>query len=108
MSSKQLKQITSVANLIAESKEYLKEIGQIKSGGLPFGIVIRISDPDGNESQTIIYELNKYILILPKGERQHARMYGNWEEALYASQQLLVAYATNQKEHHVSICQYNL
>ena len=108
MSSKQQKQITSVANLIAESKEYLKEIGQIKSGTFPFGIVIKISDLNGKESETIIYELNKYVLILPKGDKLHARMYGNWEEALYASQQLLITSVTSQKEPHVSICQYML
>lgn len=108
MSSKLLKQITSVANLIDETKAYLKEIEQIKTGANPFGIVIRISGPNGNESQTVLYEFNKYVLILPKGDKQHARMYGNWEEALYASKQLLVAYVTNQKEPHMSICQYNL
>ena len=57
MSSKQQKQITSVANLIAESKAYLREIGQIKSGTIPFGIVIKISDLNGEKFETIIYRI---------------------------------------------------
>jgi len=93
-------------NLIEESKAYLKSLEQEKQPANSMGIVISTLGHDGKDSQTILYEVNTYILIVPKGDRQHAQIYGNWEEALYASKRFLLAEAALQKELRLSIGRY--
>jgi hypothetical protein len=72
------------------------------------GIVISTLDRNGNNNQTILYEINTYILIVPKGDMQHAQVYGNWEEALYASKRFLLADMALQNDPVVSIENYYL
>jgi hypothetical protein len=98
--------ISCLENLIEESKAYLKALEQAKSNTNPVGIIISTQDGDGNDNQTILYEVNTYILIVPRGDRQHAQIYGNWEEALYASKRFLLAEASLQKELRLSIGRY--
>ena len=106
MNTQNLKQITSIENLIDESKAFLKNIEHPEQQTQRLGIIIQTFDGNGINNHAILYKQNNYILIVPKGDQQHARMYGNWEEALYASKMLLLANLASQQMLQVSIGQY--
>lgn len=105
MDTQQLIQITSIDTLIDESKAFLKNIEQLKHAG-NLGIIIHTHDERGNKNQTILYKNDNYVLIVPKGDKQKALLYGDWEEALYASKKLLLASLASQPLLQISIAQY--
>jgi hypothetical protein len=103
MTNQNITQISGLENLIDESKAFLKTIK--KQASSPVRIVIRTLDGQGNDHHTLLYEENAYILIAPRGDLQHARIYGTWEDALYASKQLFARKLGLQEAVEVSIGQ---
>lgn len=102
MNTKSIKHISSIENLIEDSKMFLKQMNQVN----PYGIIIRTRNAEGKDNSTILFKQQKYVLIVPQGIQRRAFLYGNWEEALYASKRLLSLNNTLQDNIEVSIDQY--
>lgn len=97
-----IKNISSIENLLEESKVFLQEINQTE----PHGIIIRIHDIQGEDNYAIFFRHNNYVLIIPKGNHKRALMYGNWDEALLASKRFLFTNLSTQNL-QVSIGRYS-
>jgi hypothetical protein len=95
------KLISSIENLLEESKLFLEQVNPKD----PYGIIIRIHD-QGEDNYAIFFKHNNYVLIIPKGNHKRALMYGNWEEALLASKRFLFANLASPNL-QVSIGQYS-
>lgn len=99
--------ISCIDNLVLESKKLLEAVHtlhkKIGSNKKRLDIIVRTSDKKGNKKHILLYQKNKYIILVPEGKKQHALMYGTWEEALHATKRRLV---TEVKELRVFIDQY--
>jgi hypothetical protein len=104
MNKSNIKQISNIENLIEESKIFLNQLNQQVT---PYGIVIYTIDLEGKNNHTILYKRDNYIFIITEESQKRTFMYGNWEEALYASKRLLMTVLALQKDPKVSIGQYS-
>lgn len=66
-----------------QGKEVLKQY-QTK------GLVTRATNGDGLNRHTVLYEKDKFVIIVPNGEEEKALLYGNWDAALHATKQIIV------------------
>jgi hypothetical protein len=107
MNIQKITQITTIENLILESRAILKNIDRIECLRSNFGIVIHPLHGEEKDNHTIVFKKRKYILIVPKGEKLRSFMYGSCEEALYASKRFLLANPTLQRELTISIDEYS-
>jgi hypothetical protein len=96
-------QITNLENLILESRTILSNVDKIENQQSKFGITIHPLHGNEKGNYTIKYKDRKYILIIPKGKKYRAFMYGSCEEALYASKRFLLTTSAAQAELRVSI-----
>ena len=96
-------QISKLENLILESRAILNNVDKNENHQSKFGITIHPLHGDEKDNHTIIYKGNKFILIVPNGNRLRSFMYGSCEEALYASKRFLLATPTAQMELRLSI-----
>ncbi|MEK7571420.1 MAG: hypothetical protein AAB553_04030 [Patescibacteria group bacterium] len=100
-------QIQNIENFYKESKQFLKKIkGELQAAGneTPCGIVLNAADTKGKDKKAVLYEQYIYVILMPDGQKENALLYGNWDEALYASKKLLTNNLT--KDPQVSIQQY--
>jgi hypothetical protein len=103
--------VSHIDNIVEKGKELLKKIVAIydQAGVLneyPLGLMLRASDEDGNYGCVRVYEKNKFITLVPNGDTEHAKIYGNWDEALIAAQSALNATIDAHKESRIVIDRY--
>lgn len=102
---------TYLAEVIPQTNAFLKKIESwYEEAGLrnsyPLGVMLRASDEDGNYGASLMYEKGRYVVMIPNGEVDNARVYGNWEEALVTSKRLLTEAMMPQKEPRVVVSRY--
>jgi hypothetical protein len=102
---------TYLAEIIPQTKTFLKKIeAMYDEAGMknlyPLGVMMRAADEDGNYGCSLLYEKGRYVVMIPNGEAENARVYGNWEEALVNSKRILSAAMETQKEPRVVVSRY--
>lgn len=95
-----------IDNLVSESKHFLQKIRSIQNNTKPTGIKIQIMNNDTQDNHTLIYEQHVYVVVVPKGKKENALLYGNWEEAIRASHRMLIEEHHGQK-HHITLTPYS-
>lgn len=98
------KTISCLENLVLESQQLLREL--TTRAEQQVNLVVRISHPQGKEYQTTLYQEHPYVLVAPEGKKHDALLYGNWEEALHATQQKIKGVLALQKPISISIDHY--
>ncbi len=103
--------ITYLQDVAAVSKKFLIQIEEMyDKAGLknyyPLGVMLRASDEDGNYGCSLAYERGGFIIVVPNGDMENAKLYGNWDEALASSERILDAAMDQEKEPRVVISRY--
>jgi len=97
-----------IDNLVSESKQFLNKIRSAERDNLnPSGIRIQVSNEAGEKHNTLIYEQQVYVVVVPHGQKDKALLYGNWDEAIHASKQLLITELSLQKNHSITLSSYS-
>lgn len=92
--------VLSIDHIPAQGKELLKTQDHTK------GLITRVTNEDGFNRHTLLYEQDKFVIIVPNGEKENALLYGDWDAALHASKQILVGESPLQQNLTVSIASY--
>lgn len=96
--------INNINDIVDESKQFVQEIALSKNMQ-SVKVMLVASDEIGNIHSATLYEQEAYVIVIPHGKKRKALMYGNWDEALRASQQILLATIDIQKSPKVIINQ---
>lgn len=100
--------IIYIDNLVNDSKKFLHKLRSTQEDETqPSGLKIQFLNKAGEKHNTLIYEQQVYVVVVPHGEKEEALLYGNWDEALKASQKLLYTELSSQKGHHLTVTAYN-
>jgi hypothetical protein len=102
------KQTTTIYidNLVSESKQFLQKLKNnedMKSSG----IRIEILNKKGEKHNILMYEQQIYVVLVPHALKEKALLYGNWDEAILASQKLLLEEHSLQKGHQLTLTAYD-
>lgn len=82
--------ISCLENIIQESKDFLQMLTK-KTGTsrTKVAFTIRAITQDGFDKYAVLYKRNNFVLVIPEGRKQDTLLYGNWDEALYASKRII-------------------
>ena len=96
-----------IDNLVSESKQFLHKLRSANNGDTKTsGIRIQLLNKDGEQHNTLIYEQHVYVVVVPHGQKEKAMLYGNWDEAIKASQRLLMIEHALPKNHPITLIPY--
>lgn len=76
------------------------------AGSYPLGLMLRVSEEDGNYGCCLVYEEGGRVLVVQDGDSEHTQSYVRWEDALTASQSHLAETMNIEKESRVVMSRY--
>jgi hypothetical protein len=103
--------VASVFEVSREAERFLHQIEDIYreagvAGTYPLGVMLRVSEEDGNYGCCMVYENAGGIVVVQDGDAEHAQSYTRWQEALAVSQEHLAETMNIQKETRIVISRY--
>jgi len=84
---------------VQKTKEFLKNVAK----NSPLGITLQTTD---NDVHAVVYEAERFVIVVPGGTKESAKLYGNWNEALLYTQRLLKEKCHAQNITHLVLTQY--
>ena len=105
--------IVDEKEVVEKTKEFLEKIAKEHKKTTvnvyyPLGVVLKATDEKEEQeyAYAVAYEKEKFVIVVPNGTAESAKLYGNWNEALTCAKKILAEKHSPDKKIRIIVDQY--
>ncbi|HZE87179.1 MAG TPA: hypothetical protein VE090_03140 [Methylomirabilota bacterium] len=90
--------------LVQQTRKFLQGLTSTSN---PVGVVLKTENDNQNYNYVVAYEQDEFIIVMPNGTDETAKLYGNWDEALICIQRAVNGQENAAQKTQIVLTQYS-